>query len=83
MIWGNEKDNEYYKESATNYQGINNSPSKTTQQWVKELKWTTNFGVGLGGGDNRSVLFCQYGTGRTVGFETIHTGGVVLFFNVG
>ena len=50
MNWRNEEDNSYYKESATNYQGTNDNPSKTIQQWVKELKWTSNFGVGMGGG---------------------------------
>ena len=41
------------------------------------------FGGRVRGGDNKFVLFCQYGTGRKVGFETIHTEGVVLFFNFG
>ena len=40
MNWRNEEDKEYCNESATNCQGTKDSPSKTIQQWVKELKWT-------------------------------------------
>ena len=28
---------------CNNYQGINDRPSKTIQQWIKELKWTNKF----------------------------------------
>ena len=40
MNWRNEMNKENCRESATNCQGTKESPSKTIQQWVKELKWT-------------------------------------------
>ena len=46
-----------------------NSPSKTTQQWVKELKWTSNFGVGLGGGITNSYFSVSMGQAEKLGLK--------------
>ena len=44
MIWRIEKNRQNCSRSATHYQeGKRESPSKTTEQWVKERKWTNEF----------------------------------------